>query len=136
MANQSKRLSDDKTHAAQDEMLEQERNVATGDHPASLSDISDRNVGTGERINRTTQTRAAGSVPTAGDIDVDDYQAQVSGEEAVGGTTPTPDQDSTDALAEAVGIEVRDGKPIQTRDDLDRRDQNRWELDPDSADDH
>lgn len=119
----------------QDEILDQERDTpnGTGHPPAHLSDISDRNVEAGERINRTTQTRATGDVPTGGDIEADPYQAQVMGEEAVGGTTPTPGQDSTEALADAAGIEVRDGKPIQTRDDLERRDQDRWELDPDSA---
>lgn len=138
MVNQPNRL-DDSTHTAQDELLDQEieiSNISDSDRPVSRSELSDRNIGTGERVNRTTKTRATGSVPTAGDIDANAYQAQVVGEEAVGGTTPTPDQDSTDALAEAAGIEVRDRKPIQTRDDLERRDQNRWQLDPDSAEDH
>ncbi|MGP1384928.1 MAG: DUF6335 family protein [Thainema sp.] len=135
MVNQPNRL-DDSTHTAQDELLDQEIEISDSDRPVSRSELSDRNIGTGERVNRTTKTRATGSVPTAGDIDANAYQAQVVGEEAVGGTTPTPDQDSTEALAEAAGIEVRDRKPIQTRDDLERRDQNRWQLDPDSAADH
>lgn len=67
--------------------------------------------------------------------DMYDYQADVSGEEAVGGTAPTPDQDDTEELATAAGIETRDRHPIRTHDLLEQRDEQRWELDPDSAGD-
>ncbi len=67
--------------------------------------------------------------------DMYDYQAAVSGEEAVGGTAPTPDQDDTENLAVAAGIEVRDRHPLHTRDLLEQRDDRRWELDPDSDSD-
>ncbi|WP_225852845.1 DUF6335 family protein, partial [Haemophilus parainfluenzae] len=42
---------------------------------------------------------AAGQPTTANDPDALQEQAKVVGEEAVGGTTPTPDQSDVDAIA-------------------------------------
>jgi hypothetical protein len=64
------------------------------------------------------------------------YQAEVVGEEAVGGQTPTPDQNVTEQLLRAMGISSVDGEPVHTREKLERRDQVRWELDPLSSEDY
>jgi hypothetical protein len=58
-----------------------------------------------------------------------------SGEEAVGGSTPTPDQDEVDEIGEALGVIYTEGEPLHTTDKIAKRDVDRWELDPASAED-
>ena len=78
----------------------------------------------------------AQSAPTGGDLEADKYQAKVAGEEAVGGQTPTPGQNDVDQLGKSAGIEMSDSEPLPTTEKLENRDDNRWELDSDSAEDH
>lgn len=80
-----------------------------------------------ETIDNTTTGEQA---PTGGDRDSDRYLAKVVGEEAVGGTTPTPDQDNVEEVAASTGIEFSDTKPIQVTKKLQERDRHRWQLDP------
>jgi hypothetical protein len=70
-----------------------------------------------------------------GDIDAAWEDADVAGEEGVGGTAPTPDQDVVDELGEAVGLTYEDDEPLQTEEKFRQRDRDRWELDPASAED-
>ena len=70
--------------------------------------------------------------PTGGDIDVNKYQSKVVGEEAVGGTTPTPDQDNVDQIAASAGVERNDFEEIQIMEKMAERDRHRWQLDPSS----
>jgi hypothetical protein len=72
---------------------------------------------------------------SAGDLDAGWQHANQDGEEAVGGSTPTPDQDQVDELGRAVGLTYSDEEPLQGEEKLLKRDRNRWELDPASADD-
>jgi hypothetical protein len=99
------------------------------------SEVSDRNTGRATTGRKPDMPLAAGGVPS-NDPDINQYQAQVVGEEAVGGTTPTPDQDIADEIAAAVGVEFRDRQPLQVEGELERRDDRRWELDPKSAEDY
>ncbi|WOD40219.1 DUF6335 family protein [Nodosilinea sp. E11] len=80
------------------------------------------------------ESMAAGGPTTAGDPDAMIEQAKVVGEEAIGGTTPTPDQNNVDDIAAAVGIDVKPEHPLAIKDEMDRRDRQRFELDPDSKD--
>jgi Family of unknown function (DUF6335) len=70
---------------------------------------------------------------TGGDIDVDPYLAEVVGEEAIGGTTPTPDQNVIDEVANSVGMDMPDQGFVYTNEALEHRDADRWELDPQSS---
>lgn len=72
---------------------------------------------------------------SGGDLDAKWQEADVSGEESVGGSTPTPDQDVVDELGQAFGITYEDDEPLQTEEKLRERDRNRWELNPESTDD-
>jgi Family of unknown function (DUF6335) len=72
---------------------------------------------------------------SGGDIDAAWDLADV-GEETVGGSTPTPDQDIVDELGEAVGLTYEDNEELHTTEKLEKRDRNRWDLDPASADDY
>src|SRR5215510_2929 len=69
---------------------------------------------------------------SAGDIDAAWDQADV-GEETVGGSTPTPDQDVVDQLGVAVGLIYADNEPLDTQEKIAKRDYSRWELDPASS---
>ena len=74
------------------------------------------------------------AVLTGGDIDAAWDQAEI-GEETVGGTSPTPDQDIVDEIGKAVGIRYEDAEPLHTTEKLERRDEQRWELHPASSED-
>ena len=69
---------------------------------------------------------------SGGDIDAAWDRADV-GEETVGGSSPTPDQDVVDQLGEAVGLTYEDNEPLDTEKKLAKRDDRRWELDPASS---
>jgi hypothetical protein len=70
---------------------------------------------------------------SGGDVDAAWEDADQSGEEAVGGSTPTPDQDIVEELGQAMGIQYEDDEPLDTEGKLRQRDRDRWELDPESA---
>ncbi|MGB3265284.1 MAG: DUF6335 family protein [Microcoleus sp.] len=70
-----------------------------------------------------------------GDGDAVAETEKATGEELVGGSAPTPDQDMVDELGAAAGIEMADGAILHTTDMLEHRDESRWELDPSSAED-
>lgn len=74
-------------------------------------------------------------VLTGGDVDADWARAESSGEEAVGGSEPTPDQDVVDELARALGVEQDADAEFRTTDEILRdRDRRRWDLEEDAAD--
>lgn len=72
---------------------------------------------------------------SGGDIDADWAGADV-GDETVGGSAPTPDQDVVDELGEAVGLTYEDNEPLHTTEKVEERDRRRWELDPASSEDY
>ena len=72
---------------------------------------------------------------SGGDVDAAWNYSDQSGEEAVGGSVPTPDQDVVDELGDALGIEYADDEELGTAEKLGERDLNRWELNPASAQD-
>ena len=79
---------------------------------------------------------AASPVLTGGDIDAAWETAADVGDEAVGGTVATPDQDVTEEIEAAVGLEMDDRSFLRTQDILEDRDDRRWELDPTSSEDY
>jgi hypothetical protein len=74
----------------------------------------------------------AEAVLTGGDIDAAWDQAE-TGEETVGGSNPTPDQDIVDEIGKAVGVSYEDAEPLNMTEKVDRRDEQRWELHPASS---
>ncbi|HEY9649493.1 MAG TPA: DUF6335 family protein [Coleofasciculaceae cyanobacterium] len=73
---------------------------------------------------------------TGGDVDARWDQADSVGDEAVGGTVATPDQNVVEDLGVAVGLEYDDRVFLRTNDILEERDDRRWELDPSSSEDY
>lgn len=85
---------------------------------------------------REHQYNEADAVLTGGDIDANYEQANAVGDEAVGGTAATPDQDIVDELGAAVGLEMADQEWLHTDEILNVRDDRRWELEPKSSEDY
>ena len=69
---------------------------------------------------------------TGGDLDASWQTANQAGEETVGGSVSTPDQDVVEELGEAAGLTYRDDEPLNYSK-INERDRNRWELNPESA---
>jgi uncharacterized protein DUF6335 len=78
---------------------------------------------------RQKQARLSG-----GDLDAI-MDAGSSGDETVGGSNPTPDQDTVDELGEAVGLTFENSEEL-AGEKVYERDTHRWELDPASSEDY
>jgi uncharacterized protein DUF6335 len=71
---------------------------------------------------------------TGGDVDADWQNAWDCGDEAVGGSTATPDQDVVDELGEALGVgQAPDADFRTTGEILAERDRHRWRLEREAA---
>jgi Family of unknown function (DUF6335) len=108
-----------------------ERNKAAGParskgRPKARAPRVDPEVGIPEdRISEIDAT----PVLTGGDLDADWQRAGSVGEEAVGGSVATPDQDEVDEIARALGVERDLTSPVVTTGEILReRDERRWEL--------
>jgi hypothetical protein len=65
---------------------------------------------------------------TGGDVDADWQRAAQTGEEGVGGSVVTPDQDTVDELGTALGVpQAPDAEFRPTAEILEARDRYRWE---------
>jgi hypothetical protein len=71
-----------------------------------------------------------------GDVGSAAEKVSATGEQDVGGSTPTPDQDIVDELGAEAGIEMPEAAILHAADMLEHRDESRWELDPMSAEDY
>ncbi|MGD1857805.1 MAG: DUF6335 family protein [Leptolyngbyaceae cyanobacterium] len=61
-------------------------------------------------------------------------QQSVDGQGAFAGNAePNPEQDTVDAVTQQAGVDTAPGQATDLKRVLDERDENRWELDPDSA---
>jgi hypothetical protein len=94
------------------------------------------NIGDHRQRYQTEGTPEASPEITGGDIDAAWETEATVGDEAVGGTAPTPDQDIVDDLGAAVGIEMDDKAFLRTTEMLEQRDDQRWELEPKSSEDY
>lgn len=90
----------------------------------------------GEQIKRALREHHSRTpVLSGGDIDADWARADI-GDETVGGSSPTPDQDVVAELGEALGLTYEDNEPLHTTEKVEERDRRRWELDPASSEDY
>jgi hypothetical protein len=85
-----------------------------------------------ERLNRHNSMDPTLS---GGDLDAAWEDSVVAGEESVGGTAPTPDQDLVDEIGQAAGLTYRDDEALNSDKKILDRDRHRWELNPESAED-
>ena len=86
-----------------------------------------------ERLHDHPET---GPALTGGDVDADWEGAYASGDEAPGGDNPTPDQTIIDDIGKALGVNYGEGEELKGEKKISDRDKNRWELDPESAEDY
>ncbi|WP_414575392.1 DUF6335 family protein [Anabaena sp. CCY 9402-a] len=108
----------------------------TESYGTGVKDIPGYNIGgrtLQEKRHEYTQTSPE---LTGGDVDAYWQDADSVGDEAVGGTSPTPDQNVTEEIEAAVGLEMNDNELLHTQDILEHRDDARWELEPTSAEDY
>ena len=95
-----------------------------------------RLAGGGEQLKRELREHHSRTPQlSGGDLDADWARADI-GDETVGGSAPTPDQDIVDELGEAVGLVYEDNEPLHTTEKMQERDHRRWELDPASSEDY
>jgi Family of unknown function (DUF6335) len=89
-----------------------------------------------EGARQLRQKLAAGPGPnlSGGDIDAA-WDHSDAGEETVGGSVSTPDQDTVEDLGKAAGLVYQDDEPLHTTTKVQGRDRNRWELNPASSED-
>ncbi len=85
--------------------------------------------GPGEPVPADVSIRPLRSARLAGgDVDADLERVASSGEEAVGGSEPTPDQDVVDEIGDALGVGRKlDAQVIMSSDMLAARDRRRAE---------
>lgn len=118
IVNQMKSFTDDEDIK---ELLEERQGLASGGRQKLEEKLKEHHA-----LNPTL---------SGGDVDAAWEDSTVSGEESVGGSAPTPDQDNVDELGKAAGIMYQDDEPLNSDKKLLDRDRKRWELDPRSADD-
>jgi len=82
----------------------------------------------------TQKTRSRSSKLSAGDPDATGDQI-ASGEETVGGSARTPDQNVVEEIGEAAGITYEDTEPLDIEEKRSKRDRKGWELNPASSED-
>ncbi|HEY9284920.1 MAG TPA: DUF6335 family protein [Pyrinomonadaceae bacterium] len=84
-----------------------------------------------EQLSRRLRNNTAASPTDAGgDLDASWEDVNDSGTESVSGDNPTPDQSLVEENARAVGVSYEDNEPLEFIDKIDRRDRDRFELDP------
>jgi hypothetical protein len=79
---------------------------------------------------RLRNNTAASPADAGGDLDASWEDVNDSGTESVGGDNPTPDQSDVEENAHAVGVNYEDNEDLEFQDKIDRRDRQRFELDP------
>lgn len=99
-----------------------------------LEETEQIQTASGELVDALAEHTDESPVLTGGDIDADWQRADDVGEEAVGGTVATPEQNQVDGLGRAWGVEHHDDEPVHTIDKLEKRDRHRWELNAASGD--
>jgi hypothetical protein len=99
--------------------------------PGVVTTIGGRRMGDELEEHHSVSPRLSG-----GDVDAAWQEAEAGGDEAVGGSVATPDQDVVDEIGRAVGLEFQDNEELRAPAEvLEKRDRHRWELDRRSADD-
>ncbi|MEH2022772.1 DUF6335 family protein [Nostoc sp.] len=108
----------------------------TESYGTGVKDLPGYNIGGRSIKAETDQYTETSPELTGGDVDAYWQDADAVGDEAVGGSTSTPDQNVTEELEAAVGLEMADSEFLHTNDILEDRDGDRWELDPKSSEDY
>jgi hypothetical protein len=79
---------------------------------------------------RLRNNTAASPHDAGGDLDATWEDVNESGSESVTGDNPTPDQSLVEENAQAVGVSFEDNEELDFLEKIEKRDRNRFELDP------
>jgi hypothetical protein len=79
---------------------------------------------------RLRNNTAASPHDAGGDLDASWEDVNESGSEAVAGDNPTPDQSIVEENAKALGVSYEDNEELEFLEKIQRRDRDRFELDP------
>jgi hypothetical protein len=82
----------------------------------------------GELAERLAEHHSSSPADSGGDIDADWEDVNDSGAESVFGHNPTPDQSNVEDNAHAMGIDFEDNEPLDFLKKMEKRDQDRYEL--------
>jgi Family of unknown function (DUF6335) len=80
--------------------------------------------------NRLRNNTAASPRDAGGDLDAAWEEVNESGSETVSGDNPTPDQSLAEENAQAMGVSFEDNEELEFLDKIEKRDRDRYELDP------
>jgi hypothetical protein len=81
-------------------------------------------------IQRLRNNTAASPSDAGGDLDASWEDVNESGSETVAGDNPTPDQSMVEENARAIGVSYEDNEELEFIEKIERRDRERFELDP------
>lgn len=79
---------------------------------------------------RLRNNTAASPRDAGGDLDAAWEDVNDSGSETVAGDNPTPDQSIVEENAQALGVSYEDNEELEFIEKIERRDRDRFELDP------
>lgn len=85
-----------------------------------------------ELIDEIIDGHPASPADSGGDIDAEWQEVETTGSETVFGHNPTPDQSDVEANAHAMGIDFQDNEPLDFVKKIEKRDEDRYELNEDS----
>lgn len=97
-----------------------------------IDEIEDAPMAPEELEERLEENTAASPADSGGDIDAQWEEVNTSGSEAVFGHNPTPDQSDVESNAHAMGINFEDNEPLDFIKKLEKRDDDRYEMDENS----
>ncbi|HKE59904.1 MAG TPA: DUF6335 family protein [Pyrinomonadaceae bacterium] len=79
---------------------------------------------------RLRNNTAASPHDAGGDLDATWEDVNESGSESVTGDNPTPDQSLVEENAQALGVSFEDNEELDFLEKIEKRDRERYELDP------
>src|ERR1044071_5151056 len=85
-----------------------------------------------ELLAQRLRNTAASPLDAGGDLDADWEDVNDSGEESVGGDSPTPDQSIVEENARALGVGFEDNEELDFLHKLQRTEDHRYELEEQS----
>lgn len=104
------------------QQLDAQRKEEIDDVPAAPNELKEEIV----------ENYPASPADSGGDIDAEWQEVETTGSENVFGHNPTPDQSDVEANAHAMGIDFQDSEPLDFEKKIEKRDEDRYELNEDS----
>jgi Family of unknown function (DUF6335) len=106
--------------------IDDEMEPPVADVTASIRQLADR----------LEQHRGTDPTLSGGDVDARWEDAESGGDETVGGSTATPEQNDIESMGRALGVTYADDETLDPGEKEAERDAHRWELDPASSEDY